>query len=171
MMENEQETFMLKTDQISKKKKMCCIYSNCVYFIFTNCQHCLKCYFLWTQPLYVLFGHPCYLPFHVLIHLLFHLKMAREISQRGFINEKCFNFLVILYPVQCLDVNIIKLIPHPWLLKLVKIVLQLLKIPSNAYSKVNIVFLWNKVISELLKRNLFHDCKIHAWRRVWLISL
>ena len=65
-----------------------------------------------------------------------------EVLQRGLVDEKCFNFPVVLDPVQSLNIHILEVLSHPWLLVLVKILLETVELPRDVNSHINIVFLW-----------------------------
>ena len=66
------------------------------------------------------------------------MQMWHNTLQGSFINEKCFNFSVVLDPVHLLDVDV-QVASHPRLLELVEVAAQLLQVVSDVQPNVQIV--------------------------------
>ena len=64
--------------------------------------------------------------------------MWHNTLQGSFINEKCFNFSVVLDPVHLLDVYV-QVAAHPRLLELVQVALQLLQVLRDVHADIDIL--------------------------------
>ena len=64
--------------------------------------------------------------------------MWHNTLQGSFINEKCFNFSVVLDPVHLLDVDV-QVASHPRLLELVQVALQLLQVLRDVHADIDIL--------------------------------
>ena len=81
--------------------------------------------------------------------------MWHNTLQGSFINEKCFNFSVVLDPVHLLDVYV-QVASHPRLLELVEVAAQLLQVVSDVQPNVQIVGLCRYRVVSVSKVLKFH---------------
>ena len=71
------------------------------------------------------------------------MKVYIDPLQWRLIDEEGLNLPVVLDPVQGLDVHVLKLPAHSWLLVFVQILLEAVKFSRDIHSDINIVLFWN----------------------------